>query len=249
MGPPLNKRFLAQLAYDGRGFSGFQRQENAPSVQQSVEEVLTTIFGEPVSIVGCGRTDAGVHARDYYCHFDTSFDLPAARIHNINGLLGERIAIKNIQEVDSAFHARFDAIERSYEYHIHKRKDPFLRDWSFYLRMGQGGINHVLLQEAAALLPKFNDFYTFCKTNTDVKTTLCELRRSEWIFEHERMVYRISADRFLRGMVRLIVGAMINVARGKISIDDLKQALQSKSRLTTDWSVPAHGLYLTRVIY
>ncbi len=245
----MKKRYSARLAYDGRGFSGFQRQDNAPSVQQAVEEVLSTIFGEPISIVGCGRTDAGVHARDYYCHFDTSFDVPVTRIHNINGLLGDRIAIKSIVEVADSFHARFDALERSYEYRIHTHKNPFLKDWSFHLRLGQGNIDRSLLKHSASLLLDFDDFNTFCKTHTDTETTRCELSRSEWIFEEERMIYHISADRFLRGMVRLIVGAMINVARGKISKDELNQALESKMRLATDWSVPAHGLFLTRVIY
>ena len=245
----MKKKYCARLAYNGRGFSGFQRQENAPSVQQALEEVLSTVLGEPIAVVGCGRTDAGVHARVFYCHFESFFEVPSSRIHNINSLLGDRIAIYEIFQAKPDFHARFDAVKRSYEYHIHTKKDPFIRDWSFLLKLGQIDLDTSLLHRAAEILSKYSDFRSFCKTGTDVKTTLCKIKRSEWEIQGHRMTYHISADRFLRGMVRLIVGAMLNVARGKLALDEYEFSIESRSRLPLDWSVPAHGLYLNEVVY
>lgn len=245
----MKKRYCARLAYDGTGFCGFQIQDNAQSVQETIEKALSTIFSERISIIGCGRTDSGVHAKEFYCHFDASYDAVSSRLNNINGMLGERIVIKSIDPVDSSFHARFDALERNYEYHLHSQKNPFIKNWSFYMKISKDEFDSSLLFEAASLLLDFSDFNTFCKSKTDTKTTLCVLSKSQWIIGDHKMIYQISADRFLRGMVRLIVGAMLNIAMGKIALSDLKTAMEARAKLDLNWSVPAHGLYLTKITY
>lgn len=244
----MKKRYAARLSYDGQGYCGFQKQNNADSIQEAIEKSLSIVLGEVIEIVGCGRTDAGVHAKDYVIHFDVEQEDPVSKIHNINGVLGEKIAIHNINPVGSDFHARFDAIERRYEYRIHLNKNPFVRDWSFYLK-GSDQYDIKLLEDGASLMTRYSDFYTFCKTDTDVKTTVCKIDASEWHFSEYEWTYHISADRFLRGMVRLIVGTLLNVSRGKLSLEELKKTLDNRQKIIPAWSVPAHGLYLTRIIY
>ena len=236
--------------YSGKGYCGFQKQENALSIQEALEKSFSTIYGEEISIVGCGRTDSGVHALQFYCHFDTSYPIPESRLFNINGLLGDGIMVQKIFKVNNDFHSRFDAVERSYEYRIHTQKNPFLVDSSFFLRLGSNAVlDCVKLKEVSSILLNYSDFNTFCKTNSDVRTTNCTLNKSEWKLEEETMIYQITADRFLRGMVRLIVGALLNVGMGKLSLEDIEEALKSGSRLKQDWSVPAHGLFLKRIKY
>lgn len=245
-------RYCGIIAYDGTPFSGFQKQPNAISVQARLEDALSTILNEKIDIVGCGRTDAGVHATEFYFHFNTTYPNPDEHIHNINALLGDPIALLDLFAVEDDFHARFDAVSRRYEYHIHTMKSPFLGNRSLYLRgynHNPQSINTNLLHESAAVLLKYKDFNTFCKTRTDVKTTLCEITDSHWDIDGDRWVYHIEANRFLRGMVRLIVGAMLNISKEKLSFQDLENALASNNRLPLDWSVPAHGLYLVRVKY
>jgi len=245
----MRMRYCARLMYSGKGFCGFQRQNDSPSIQENIERALSTILREEVTVFGCGRTDTGVHAKDFYCHFDTEFTEPESRLFNINGILGDNIVIKEIFQVQNDFHARFDAVERSYEYHIHTSKNPFVTDSSFHLKLGKSEINYDLLNSASELLLNYSDFNTFCKTRSDVNTTKCKLSRSEWKWDSDQMIYHISADRFLRGMVRLTVGALLNISMGKMKISELKECLESKSRLSRDWSVPAHGLYLTNIVY
>jgi len=198
--------------------------------------------------VGCGRTDSGVHASDYVFHFEADVEDLDFLKFKLNRMLPKAIAIKNIREVNLKAHARFDAIERSYEYHVNKVKNPFSSGLSFYKpQVFESKIDQ--LNETASLILSYTDFFTFCKSNTDVKTTLCDIRRCEWEFSGDKMVFHVTADRFLRGMIRLLVGCCINVANGSIELAEVKSALKEKRRLKKDLSVPAEGLFLSKIIY
>ena len=243
------KRYCAKMMYLGHNYSGYQKQNEVNTIQGSIEDALKTVFRHDVEIVGCGRTDTGVSAKEYYFHFDTDFDNPLEKLFSINGILGTDIVIQSISPVSLSFHARYDATLRGYEYHVHTQRNPFLQDSSFFLPLGLKSMNYERIEEAARLILNFNDFYTFCKTNSDVNSTLCTLSKSEWEIGKDRMTYIIQGNRFLRGMVRLIVGSLLNIGLGKLSIDDLEKALKNKTRLDQSWSVPAHGLYLNLVKY
>ncbi len=217
-------------------------------MQSVVEKVLATYLQIPIPIVGCGRTDAGVHARDFFAHFDISdglSDIPTL-IFRINKMLPFDIAIHDIIPVHDDAHARFDAISRSYEYCIHTVKAPFLTQSYYY---PSGILDLDLLNETAELIKEFTDFSTFCKSKTDVKTMNCKIFESKWCHNGHQYVYRITADRFLRGMIRLIVGMSLNVAKGKLSTDDIRKAIEEKRRTGHDLSVPAVGLFLCDIRY
>lgn len=244
-------RYFIKLAYNGTRFHGWQSQPNAVTVQGTVESKMTLLLRTSISIVGCGRTDTGVHAKEYYAHFDFEGVFPKNFLHRLNLVLPNDIVIYDIYEVKAKAHARFDAYHRSYEYHISFDKNPFEIEttWVYPYRTDLLDINK--MQAAAAVLLEFEDFNTFCKRNTDVKTTRCEMKRSEWVFnkKNQRLVFHISANRFLRGMVRLIVGMCVNVGVGKLSIEELRAALTKKIPLATPYSVPAQGLFLTDIRY
>lgn len=241
-------RYFVRLQYKGSNYSGWQFQPNAITVQECIETCLNKILGSQIRIVGCGRTDAGVHASDYYFHFDSGAKLPHQFKFKLNMMLPKDISFTEVFEVTDKAHARFDAMSRSYEYRIHKNKTPFNIGLSYYY---PHLFSHDLakLNEMASLFLAYDDFYTFCKANTDVKTTKCQLTRSEWLISDESLTFHITADRFLRGMVRLVVGCCINYALGKISIDEVQKALTKRERLRKDLSVPAEGLYLCDIIY
>lgn len=242
-------RYFAELAYRGTNYHGWQKQDNAPSVQQSIQQAFSTILGVE-EVVGCGRTDTGVHASRYFMHFDYDDSFPEGFLRRVNKFLDADIAIKKLIRVDDEAHARFDAIERSYTYFITRDKDPFRHDlawhFPFYDKLDPGK-----LSEVANLLREYAEFAPFCKTNSDAKTMKCELRRAEWIMSKDgnELTFHISANRFLRGMVRLIVGACINAGIGKVSVGDIRRAMEEQSPLNKSWSVPAHGLFLTDVKY
>lgn len=244
-------RYFIKLAYNGTQFHGWQSQPNAVTIQATIEEKLHLLLRTKIAIIGCGRTDTGVHAKEYYAHFDYENDFPKNFIHRLNLVLPKGIAVYDIFEVDAKQHARFDALHRSYEYHICFDKNPFEVEtvWAYPYR--EELLDLEKMQAAAAMLMEFEDFNTFCKTKTDVKTTLCEMKRSEWIFDEKnrRLVFHISANRFLRGMVRLIVGMCVNVAIGKVSLSELRQALETKMPLKLNHSVPPQGLFLTDIRY
>lgn len=244
-------RYFIKLAYNGTRFHGWQSQPNAVTVQEEIEEKMSLILRSKIAIVGCGRTDAGVHAKEYFAHFDTETTLPKNFQYRVNSILSKDIVIKDIFEVATDKHARFDAYHRSYEYHISLNKNPFELETVWQYPYRRDLINFDKMQAAASILMEFQDFNTFCKSNTDVKTTLCEMKRSEWIYdaENERLVYHISANRFLRGMVRLIVGMCINVATGRVTEQQLRQALTHKLPLKLNHSAPAEGLFLTDIRY
>ena len=242
-------RYFSELAYKGTNYNGWQRQPNAPSVQQTIEEALATIL-TAIEIVGCGRTDTGVHASQYFLHFDFEGKFPKEFRRRLNKLLPEDIAIRSIYEVAATAHARFDATRRSYEYHIVLDKNPFLTDTAWYFPFFEK-LDLEKTQAAAALLLNYQAFQPFCKSNTDVHTMECALYRSEWVFDEatRSLVFHISANRFLRGMVRLIVGMCLNVGLGKLELDEVRHALDRQVLLKKSWSVPAEGLFLTEVRY
>ena len=242
------KRFFVKIQYKGTDYSGWQSQPNSITIQDIIEEQLEKVLRVQTSIVGCGRTDAGVHAADYVFHFDGKVINPDQLVFRLNKMLPKSISILKMVEVEKDAHARFDAEKRSYEYHFHKFKNPFKHELS-YCYPSIFTADHDSLQEVASTFLMYKDFFTFCKSNSDVKTTFCSIHRCEWEIHDTRMVFHVTADRFLRGMVRLMVGCCVNVAMGKLNLSDVKLALENKNRLKKDLSVPAQGLYLSKIKY
>ena len=243
-------RYFITLSYLGTHYKGWQRQPNANSVQQTLEEAMAILCRTPVELLGCGRTDSGVHAKHYVAHWDWDGELPVNFLFRLNGILPYDIALQHIASVAHDAHARFDATSRSYEYYLSGLKNPFERDTcTFYPYFNK--INWSQVAEAAALLLEYEEFAPFCKTNHDAFTMRCQLTRSEWIVDtaHKTAVYHISANRFLRGMVRLIVGASLNVGLGKLSIEDLRNSLEQQSPLPFPQSIDPQGLFLTDIKY
>ncbi len=243
-------RYFVELAYNGKNYQGWQRQPNGPSVQEAIESAFSTVLNTFIQITGCGRTDTGVHARKYFFHFDFPNELPANFHYRINKFLAADIAIYRIIPVAPDAHARFDAYYRSYAYHINFQKDPFSTDTSLYFPLGNR-LDISALQKAAQLMLQYHEFFPFCKTGHDAKTLQCKLYRSEWKYDEDRqhLTYNIAANRFLRGMVRLIVGMSLNVGMGKISLDEVQKALETQTRLKLSKSAAPEGLFLTEVKY
>lgn len=250
------QRFFIELSYDGTSYHGWQVQPNAVTVQEVLDKVLTTVLRQPVETTGCGRTDTGVHAREFFAHFDLIVDeeQPATdyaqwavdKIRSLNAILPADVGIKNLIPVPPEAHTRFDAILRSYEYHIHFNKDPFRQNYSWLIR-DQPDIK--LMNLAAKMIMEFTDFSCFSKSNTQVKTNNCKIYHAEWAKTDNGIVFHISADRFLRNMVRAIVGTLLQVGRHEIEPWQVKLIVQSKNRSKAGTSVPACGLYLTEVKY
>jgi len=241
-------RYFLELAYDGKPYHGWQIQQNALSVQALLHKALETIFRFPVDTVGCGRTDTGVHARQLYAHIDlpTAIADPEKLLHQLNSLLPPSIAIREIYAVPADAHARFDAVRRSYEYHVHFGKDPFKEGFSWQLRERP---DWEKMNESAKILLGYRDFSCFSKSNTQVFTNNCTIFEAYWEPTETGLVFHISADRFLRNMVRAIVGTLLEVGYGKLQPEDMHKVIASKDRSVAGASVPAHGLYLTKVIY
>jgi tRNA pseudouridine38-40 synthase len=240
-------RYFIALSYNGKHYHGWQTQPNAVTVQQTIEEALSTLLRDKISILGAGRTDAGVHARLMYAHFDYTPELDVkVFIHQLNSFLPSAIAIKDIYPVIPDAHARFDAVKRSYTYWVVQQKDPFLQDYAYYLR---ADLDIATMNKAAAILLETKDFQCFSKSNTDVKTYICDVQEAHWQQDDSLLVFHITADRFLRNMVRAVVGTLIEVGLGRCSISQFKQILKSKDRRQAGVSVPAQGLYLTEVQY
>ena len=242
-------RYFIRLSYKGTNFSGWQRQTNAHTVQEEIEDAFQLLFKYKVNIVGCGRTDSGVHGRNYIAHFDLADDLVIDLVFKLNHIVSQDVTIHDIFKVDLSRHSRFDATSRSYEYLINGVKDSFHHEFAFaYPQIHRLDIDK--LNQAAHLLFEYEDFYTFCKSKTDVKTTICQIKESQWIWsDYNILQYRVTANRFLRGMVRLIVGMCINLALDKLDYNEVATALRERKRLNRDWSVPAQGLTLVDVRY
>nr|WP_067055012.1 tRNA pseudouridine(38-40) synthase TruA [Mucilaginibacter sp. L294] len=243
------QRYFIELAYDGTNYHGWQVQPNAVTVQELLDKALTTLLRQPIETTGCGRTDTGVHAKDFFVHLDVeTIDHGPWTIdkRSLNALLPHDIAIKSIIPVHAEAHARFDATLRSYEYHIHFEKNPFLHGYSWLLRDRP---NLQLMNRAAAIVMEYTDFSCFSKSNTQVKTNNCKIAKAEWVETENGIVFHISADRFLRNMVRAIVGTLLMVGRGEMQPEDICQIIESKNRSSAGMSVPACGLYLTEIKY
>ena len=242
-------RWKIHLSYSGTAYCGWQRQPGDPSVQQTLEEAFSLILRQPVEIVGCGRTDTGVHARAYTAHADIQDAEPTDKIlYQLNAVLPHDIALHSIEGTDADFHARFDAVERHYQYYVHFHKDPFARNQSYFFQH-HTGLDQPAMHAAATLLMQYQYFQPFCKTGSDAEHFKCLLTESKWIFENGHAVYSIKANRFLRGMVRLIVGACLNIGLHKITFEELKESLDNQSQLPHAWSVPPEGLFLEKVTY
>ena len=244
-------RYFAELSYKGTPYNGWQKQPDCPSVQATIEEALSTILRKPTEVVGCGRTDTGVHAQQYFLHFDFEAEFPKSFLKRLNKYLPPDISFKAIHSVNDSAHARFDATHRAYEYHIEFHKNPFTTNLAYHFPHCQQ-LDLNLLNEAAQLLLQYKAFFPFCKSKTEVKTMNCDLYQSEWkLFneEEERLVFYIAANRFLRGMVRLIVGMCLNVGLRKLRLEEVQEALEKQERLRKSLSVPPQGLYLIDIRY
>ena len=244
-----SKRYFIELSYDGTEFHGWQTQPNGITVQESLDKALTIYFRQEVITLGCGRTDAGVHAQQFYAHADIiGFDEAASSnaVSSINSLLPYSIAIKRIFAVADQAHARFDATARAYQYHIHFEKDPFKinRSWLY-----KGKLDVPKMNEAAQVLLNFTDFSCFSKSNTQTFTNNCKIFKAGFEQWEGKLIFAIEADRFLRNMVRAIVGTLILVGKGDLTVDEVPNIIASKNRSNAGQSVPACGLYLTKVEY
>lgn len=242
-------RYFAELSYKGTAYCGWQRQPNSPSVQQTIEEALSTILRESVEVVGAGRTDTGVHAAFYVAHFDTSRPIanPSDFVYHLNALLPEDIAFGRIYEVDSEAHARFDATEREYRYYIEPRKNPFTRATSWQLTTP---LDVEAMNRAAQVLLATEDFTTFAKLGSNNTNNICHIFRAEWIeIECGMLVFVFRANRFLRNMVRAVVGTLVDVGRGKITPEEFADIVASRNLSRSSSSAPAAGLFLTDVSY
>lgn len=243
------QRYFIQIAYDGTSFNGWQRQKNAHSVQAELETALSRLLREEIVVVGCGRTDTGVHASDYFAHFDTVQVVDCETIRfKINTLLNHLITVKEIFPVPNHIHARFSATQRTYHYFAHTYPDPFLRHYSWYLRKAP---NVELMNEAAASLLNYSDFKSFCKAGrgNPNATTICKLSKAEWTEENGKLRFEISADRFLRNMVRAVVGTLLLVGYEKIALDEFKRIVESGERTKAGTSAKANGLFLVHIEY
>lgn len=242
-------RYFMHLSYNGAPFHGWQSQPNAISVQSTIEDALSTIMREPMKIVGAGRTDAGVNAHSMVAHFDTSIPIEntEALVRGLNSLVGKDIAIYSIKSVHDDAHARFDAISRTYHYYAHDKKSPFLYNLSW---QAPSTLNYAKMNEAAKILLETDDFTSFAKLHADNKTNICRVTYAKWEqLSDDRWVFVITADRFLRNMVRAVVGTLVEVGRGKISIEEFKHIIDKKNRCSAGTSMPGHALFLWDVSY
>lgn len=235
------------MSYNGTQYHGWQSQPNAISVQETLNKAMSVILNSEIDLMGAGRTDTGVHAKMMFAHFDFDASIDSkSLVHKLNSYLPKDIAVFDIYAVKENAHARFDAKKRTYEYHIHTFKNVFLQEQSWYC-LHELDID--LMNIAAAELLKFTDFQCFSKVHTDVNTFNCKIEEAYWIKENETLIFTIAADRFLRNMVRAIVGTLLNVGLKKITIEDFIKIIESKNRSEAGFSVPAHGLYLTKIEY
>jgi tRNA pseudouridine38-40 synthase len=240
-------RYFIEIAYNGKNYHGWQIQPNAISVQEVLEKALSTLTNQEIKLMGAGRTDTGVHAKQLFAHFDMeNMDQSIDLVYRLNSFLPKDISVKNIFKVNKEAHARFDATRRFYEYIISLRKDPFSENFSYFI-LQKPDIDKMNL--AAEMLLNHDNFKCFSRSNTDVKTYHCDITKAVWISDNDRLVFRIEADRFLRNMVRAIVGTLLDVGFGKISLKEFHEILKSDDRTKAGASVPAHGLFLVEITY
>ncbi|MCD4663990.1 MAG: tRNA pseudouridine(38-40) synthase TruA [Bacteroidales bacterium] len=244
------RRYFLKLAYNGTNYHGWQIQENAITIQALINDALSTILKTEINVVGCGRTDTGVHAKEFFAHFNTVEDITSHKekinLHKLNNYLPKDIVIYSMHPVKADAHARFDAIFRTYQYYISRKKDPFNQEFSWYV---YGDLNMEKMNEGANALLEYNDFTSFSKSKTQVSNNLCTIQFAKWDYENNMLIFSITANRFLRNMVRAIVGTLIDLGKEKISLNDFRQIIENKNRSNAGYSVPARGLFLTEVKY
>ena len=241
-------RYFVELRYDGAAYCGWQRQPDMPSVQQTIEQALTKLLRTPIEIVGAGRTDTGVNASYYVAHFDTDVEVNIMQLlYKLNMMLPKDIAIFSITPVEATAHARFAAMEREYTYFISSVKNPFRRHsaWLYYVKLDVDAMN-----EAAAKLLSYSDFTSFAKLNSNNKTNICRIIDAHWSVEEDGVLrFTIRADRFLRNMVRSIVGTLVDVGRGRYTVDEFCKIVEAKDLRLSSAGAPAQGLFLSDVVY
>ena len=237
-------RYFLELSYKGTNYSGFQIQFNSVTVQGEVEKAMAVYFRKEINLTGSSRTDAGVHAIRNYFHFDLDQPIREQFLYNINSILPADIAIKKVISVRQDAHCRFDAVSREYNYYIYSQKNPFLSDRAWFYPYPLETDN---LEAAAQIIREYSDFTSFSKRKTQVKTFKCSILESEWETNKDGLVYNIRANRFLRGMVRGLVGTMLLVGREKISLSEFRTVIESKNSFLADFTTPAHGLFLEGV--
>ena len=241
-------RYFITFSYDGTRYHGWQIQPNGDSVQERLEWALSTLLRREVNVTGAGRTDAGVHARVMVAHFDFDEAIDCQQLcYKLNRLLPFDIAVQEVKQVSDDMHARFSATSRMYHYYIHTKKDPFRRAYSCEIHYP---LDFALMNEAGKILTTYEDFGAFCKSHTDVKTTICHVTEARWVQTSETAWYfRITANRFLRNMVRAVVGTLIDVGRGKLSIEEFRKVIEGKRRTEAGESMPGNALFLEDVRY
>ena len=240
-------RYFIELSYNGKNYHGWQIQPDVISVQQKVNNALSIMLQSEISVVGAGRTDTGVHASQMFAHFDVDQELVENVVFKLNSILPEDLVVYNVFSVDQEMHARFNAISRSYAYKICLGRDPFLLDFAWQIHSQKFDLD--LMNEAAKLLLEYQDFESFSKVKTDVYTFNCDITKAVWIENENKLTFHISANRFLRNMVRAIVGTLLEVGSGKKTVEDFREIIESKSRSKAGLSVPAKGLFLTAIKY
>lgn len=243
------QRYFVELAYNGGKFAGWQRQKDVISIQQVVEENFSKVLRQDIAIVGCGRTDAGVHARQYFMHFDGPENLTEENLVGLYRIQPTEIAIKSIKKAPSEAHARYDANLREYQYHILKEENPFQRAFKWYNRGVLKNMDKGLLDEVANLYANQKSFFPFCKAGSDVDNFDCKMYYVNWKETDEEYIFTVAANRFLRGMVRLLIGASIKVCEGQLTLHAIEEAFEKQQRIDGAYSVPGHALYLTKVEY
>ena len=239
-------RYFIEVSYDGALYGGFQIQSNCQTIQGEVEKVFETFFRTAIPLSGASRTDAGVHAMQNFFHFDTALKIEAKQLYNFNAMLPSSIAIHNIYSVPNDAHARFDATARSYLYQLHAQKNPFLEGRSWYYPFP---VDMVRMQSATDSLLTYTSFESFSKKNTQVNTFECQISKAFWEQTADVLTFHITANRFLRGMIRGLVGTLLQVGRGQISLERWHEIVLSKNEQLADFSTPAHGLYLSLIQY
>jgi len=237
-------RYFLEVSYKGSNYSGFQSQKNANSIQAEVEKAFSVLHREKIVLTGSSRTDAGVHALQNFFHFDFENALHPQFVYKLNAILPEDIVIKGVKPVAGDAHCRFDALAREYKYFIYRQKDPFLKDRAFYYPYN---ISMENLVQAAAIVSEYEDFTSFSKRNTQVKTFICQIRQSGWHVENGSLVYTIKANRFLRGMVRALTATMLRAGRGTIDLSQFRKIIEAKDCTQASFAVPPHGLFLVAV--
>jgi tRNA pseudouridine38-40 synthase len=239
-------RYFLEVSYKGTAYSGFQTQENAVTVQSELEKAIAILQREQVNLTGSSRTDAGVHALQNYFHFDFAGELHPQFVYKLNAILPSDIVLHKLIRVGEEGHSRFDAVSREYKYFIYRSKDPFLQDRAYYYPYQ---LDMDRMRSAAAILPEYQDFTSFSKRNTQVRTFQCRLELSEWKLEGDCLVYHVRGNRFLRGMVRALTATMLKVGRGKISLDEFRAIIEARDCTKASFAVPPHGLFLLSVHY